>query len=435
VVSSCCGAAWRDGWADAGRRVSLVVVTGGAGCRRLGRTSTVMQEAECVLEHVHPSPGEVRRIQRELLGHERDRARATAGGSSVRNAPAAWRVNWVTAGHGGAGLLVFVRERDMVSAMNGAVMRIFIAGASGAIGSHLVTQLVARGHEVVGTTRSADKMGALRALGAEPVVVDVLDPDSVADVVAKAEPEVIVHQLSALSGASTMREMKRMAAATNRLRTEGTDHLLAAARAVGVRRFVAQSNSLWMERTGGPVADESGRLEPNPPPDAEPAVAALRHVEAAVTGITWADGIVLRYGSFYGPGTGLSVRPDGITTEQIRKRKFPIIGDGGGVWSLVHITDAASATVAAVERGNSGIYHVADDDPAPVRVWLPYLARTLGAEPPRRVPAWLARPLAGQGAVDMMTRARGISCDETRRELAWTPQYRSWRTGFTDGLS
>ncbi|MEV5752506.1 NAD(P)-dependent oxidoreductase [Actinoallomurus sp. NPDC052308] len=314
-------------------------------------------------------------------------------------------------------------------------MRILIAGASGTIGGHLVTQLVARGHEVVGTTRSAAKTGSLRTLGAEPVIVDALDPDSVADAVAKAEPEVIVHQLTALSGPSTMRQVKRMAAATNRLRTEGTDHLLAAARAVGVRRFVAQSNSLWMERSGGPVADEDGRIEPNPPADAEAAVAALRHVEDAVTGITWADGIVLRYGSFYGPGTALSAAPDAVMTEQIRKRRFPIVGGGRGVWSLVHITDAASATVAAIERGRPGIYHVADDDPAPVRDWLPYLARTLGAGPPRRVPAWLARPLAGKGAVDMMTRARGISTDRTKRELDWKPQYPSWRTGFTDGLS
>lgn len=314
-------------------------------------------------------------------------------------------------------------------------MRIFIAGASGAIGGHLVARLVARGHEVVGATRSAAKADALRVLGAEPVVVDALDPEAVADMVAKAEPEAIVHQLSALSGPSSMRNVKRMTAATNRLRTEGTDHLVAAARAVGVRTFVVQSNALWMERTGGPVADESGRIEPAPPADAAAAATALRHVEEAVTGITWADGIVLRYGSFYGPGTGLSAAPDAVMTEQIRKRRFPIVGDGGGVWSLVHIADAASATVAAIERGKPGIHHVADDDPAPVREWLPYLARTLGAKPPRRVPAWLARKLAGHGVVDMMTRARGISCEKTKRELGWTPRYPSWRTGFTDGMS
>jgi nucleoside-diphosphate-sugar epimerase len=309
-------------------------------------------------------------------------------------------------------------------------MKIFIAGASGAIGSQLVPQLVARGHAVVGTTRSAAKTGALRALGAEPVIVDALDPDAVADVVARAEPEVIVHQLTALNGRPNFRQVKRMAAATNRLRTEGTDHLLAAARAVGVRTFVAQSNASWMERTGGPVVDENGRLEPNPPADAEALVAALRHLEDAVTGISWADGIALRYGGFYGPGTGITA----VMGELIRKRRCPIVGGGGGVWSLVHITDAASATVAAIERGKPGIYHVADDEPAPVREFLPVLARTLGARPPRRVPAWLVRLLAGEAVVNMMTQARGISSEKAKRELGWTLRYPSWRMGFTEGL-
>jgi nucleoside-diphosphate-sugar epimerase len=314
-------------------------------------------------------------------------------------------------------------------------MKIFVAGASGAIGSQLVPQLVARGHEVVGTTRSAAKTGALRALGAEPVVVDALDPDSVADVVAKAEPEVMVHQLTALNGPMKMRNVKRMAAATNRLRTEGTDHLLAAGRAVGIRKFVAQSNYALMERTGGPVVDESGRIDPNPPSDVVESVAALRHLEEAVTGIGWADGIVLRYGGFYGPGTGIEAAQDAVMAELIRKRRFPIVGGGGGVWSMVHIADAASATVMAIERGKPGIYHVADDEPAPVREVLLELARALGAKPPRRVPVWLARPLAGKGAVEIMTRSRGITSEKIKRELGWTPRYPSWRTGFTDGLS
>jgi len=313
-------------------------------------------------------------------------------------------------------------------------MKIFIAGASGAIGSQLVPQLVARGHEVVGTTRSAAKTGTLRALGAEPVIVDVLDPDAVADVVAKAEPEVIVHQATALAGPLSMRNVKRMAAATNRLRSEGTDHLLAAGRAVGVGRFVAQSNFAMLERAGGPVADESGRIEPNPPADGKEAADAMRHLEEAVTGITWADGIVLRYGGFYGPGTGIEAAPDAVMAGLIRKRRFPIVGGGGGVWSMVHIVDAASATVAAIERGKPGIYHVADDEPAPVRDFLPVLARALGAKPPRRVPAWVARLLAGRAAVDTMTRVRGISSEKAKRELGWTLQYPSWRTGFTEGL-
>jgi nucleoside-diphosphate-sugar epimerase len=314
-------------------------------------------------------------------------------------------------------------------------VKIFIAGASGAIGSQLVAQLVARGHAVVGTTRSAAKTGQLRALGAEPVIVDALDPGAVADVVAKAEPEVIVHQLSALSGPMKMRNVKRMVAATNRLRTEGTDHLLAAGRAVGIRRFVAQSNYALLERSGGPVVDESGRIDPSPPKDVAAGVAALRHLEDAVTGITWADGIVLRYGGFYGPGTGIEAAPDAILAGLIRRRRFPIVGGGDGVWSMVHITDAASATVAAIERGKPGIYHVADDEPAPVRELLLELARVLGAKPPRRVPAWLVRPLAGKGAVEVMTRARGISSEKAKRELGWTPRYPTWRTGFTHGLS
>jgi nucleoside-diphosphate-sugar epimerase len=230
------------------------------------------------------------------------------------------------------------------------------------------------------------------------------------------------------------RNVKRMAAATNRLRTEATDHLLAAGRAVGVRTFVAQSNYAMLERTGGPVVDESSRIEPNPPKDLKEAVEALRHLEAAVTGITWADGIVLRYGGFYGPGTGIEAAPDAVMAELIRKRRFPIVGGGGGVWSMVHITDAASATVAAIERGKPGVYHAADDEPAPVRDMLLELARVLGAKPPRRVPAWPVRLLAGRGAVGIMTQSRGISSEKAKRELGWTPQYPSWRNGFIDGL-
>ncbi len=201
-------------------------------------------------------------------------------------------------------------------------MKILIAGASGAIGSHLVTQLVARGHEVVGTTRSTAKFGALRALGAEPVILDVLDPDSVADAVAKAEPEVIVHQATALNGPVNLRNVKRMAAATNRLRVEGTDHLLAAGRAVGARKVVAQSNYAVLEHTGGTVVDESARIDPSPPKDTKDGVDALRHLEEAVTGISWGDGIVLRYGGFYGPGTGIETAPDAVMAGLIRKRRF-----------------------------------------------------------------------------------------------------------------
>jgi nucleoside-diphosphate-sugar epimerase len=218
------------------------------------------------------------------------------------------------------------------------------------------------------------------------------------------------------------------------LRREGTDHLLAAGRAVGVRKFVAQSNYAVLERTGGPVVDEGGRIAPNPPKDIEEGVEALRHLEDAVIGIAWADGIVLRYGGFYGPGTGIEAAPDVGMAGLVRQRRVPIVGGGGGVWSMVHITDAASATVAVVERGRPGIYNVADDEPAPVRDMLLELARALGAKPPRRVPAWLVRLLAGQGAVEIMTQARGISTEKIKRELGWTPRYPSWRTGFAEGL-
>jgi len=313
-------------------------------------------------------------------------------------------------------------------------MKIFIAGASGAIGQHLVPQLAARGHEVVGTTRSAAKTEALRALGAEPVVLDALDPDAVADAVAKAEPEVVVHQLTALGGRPGFGQDKRALAATNRLRIEGTDHLLAAAHAVGVRRFVAQSNAIWVQRAGGPVIDENGDLDPEPPKDAQSLVAALRHLEEAVTGIGWADGIAIRYGSFYGPGTGVEAAPDAVMAGLVRKRRFPIVGDGRGVWSWVHIADAASATVAAIERGRPGLYHVADDEPAPVGVIVPALARALGAKPPRHLPAWLVRLVAGEAPVHMMTKVCGISSEKAKRELGWTPRYPSWRTGFTEGL-
>jgi len=274
----------------------------------------------------------------------------------------------------------------------------------------------------------------LRALGAEPVVLDALDPDAVADAVAKAEPEVVVHQLTALGGRPGFGQVKRALAATNRLRIEGTDHLLAAAHAVGVRRFVAQSNAIWVQRAGGPVIDENGDLDPEPPKDAQSLVAALRHLEEAVTGIGWADGIAIRYGSFYGPGTGVEAAPDAVMAGLVRKRRFPIVGDGRGVWSWVHIADAASATVAAIERGRPGLYHVADDEPAPVGVIVPALARALGAKPPRHVPAWLVRMVAGEAPVHMMTKVCGISSEKAKRELGWTPRYPSWRTGFTEGL-
>jgi nucleoside-diphosphate-sugar epimerase len=312
-------------------------------------------------------------------------------------------------------------------------MKVFVAGATGAIGTQLVPQLAAAGHDVIGMTRSPAKTDMLRALGARPVVADALDPDAVARAVAETEPEVIVHQLTALKGDPGLREMRnpdRFAAMTNRLRTEGTDHLLAAGRAVGIRRFIAQSVVAigTYARTGGPVTTEDDPPDLDLPAKGRSGADAVRYLEDAVTGIDWAEGIVLRYGAFYGPGTSLA--PGAEQFEQVRKRKFPLVGDGGGVWSFIHIADAAEATVAAVEHGSRGIYNVVDDDPAPVAKWLPALAQELGAKKPVRVPRFIGRLFAGEAGVVMMTDARGASNAKAKRELAWRPAHPSWRQGF-----
>ena len=289
-------------------------------------------------------------------------------------------------------------------------------------------------------TRSASKQDLVRSLGARPVVADALDPDAVAQAVASAEPEVIVHQLTALSGQMSVRDARHpdrsvAATMTNRLRTEATDHLLAAGRAVGARRFVAQSfGAFRFARTGGPVQTEADPLDPDPPAALRTAQAAYLYLEQAVTTIEWGEGLALRYGGFYGPGTAISLAPDAQMAAPIRKRRFPIVGDGGGVWSYVHIEDAAAATVAAVERGRPGVYNVVDDEPAPVREWLPVLASALDAKPPRRVPRWLGRLAAGEAATVMMTEVRGASNEKAKRELGWQLRYPSWRQGFAQGL-
>jgi nucleoside-diphosphate-sugar epimerase len=307
-------------------------------------------------------------------------------------------------------------------------MKVLVAGATGVLGRQLVPRLVAGGHEVTGMTRSAGKGELVRELGALPVVADALDPDAVARAVAAAEPEVIVHQLTALSGSLDLRHFDRDFELTNRLRTEGTDHLLAAGRAVGVERFVAQSYAGWPYARSGPsVKTEDDPLDPSPPEAMRRTHDAIRHLEEAVTGADWTEGIVLRYGGFYGPGT--SIAPGGENVEMIRKRKFPVVGDGAGVWSFVHVADAAEATVAAVERGRRGIYNIVDDEPAPVAEWLPALAGELGAKPPRHVPRWLGRLLAGEAATVMMTEVRGASNAKAKRELGWAPRHRSWREG------
>ena len=319
-------------------------------------------------------------------------------------------------------------------------MKVFVAGATGVLGRALVPRLVAQGHEVVGMTRSASKQDLVRSLGARPVVADALDPDQVAQAVASAEPEVIVHQLTALSGPlsiSDARHPERFSGAimTNRLRTEATDHLLAAGRAVGARRFVAQSFAAFRwARTGGPVLTEAEPVDPDPPAALRAALVGILHLERVVPSIEWGEGLVLRYGGFYGPGTALSLAPEAPMAAPIRKRRFPIVGDGGGVWSHIHIDDAAAATVAAVDHGQAGIYNIVDDEPAPVREWLPVLASALDAKPPRRIPRWLARLAAGETATLMMTDVRGASNAKAKRELGWEPRYASWRQGFVQGL-
>jgi nucleoside-diphosphate-sugar epimerase len=312
-------------------------------------------------------------------------------------------------------------------------MRIFVAGATGVVGVRLVPELVRRGHEVVGSTRTPGKTARLRALGAEPVVMDALDEAAVKEAVTAAAPDVVVHQMTAIPPAPNPKRLDRDFELTNQLRTRGTDHLLAAARAAGVRRFVAQSFAAWAyARTAGPVKTEDDPVETSPPPSVRETLAAILHVERAVTQATDLEGIALRYGGFYGPGTGLG--EGGGFLDLIRKRRFPIVGDGAAVWSFLHVDDAATATAAAVERGAPGIYNVADDEPARVAVWLPALAAALGAPPPRRVPAWLVRPLVGEAGVAMMTDLRGASNAKAKAELGWAPRYASWREGFRTGL-
>jgi nucleoside-diphosphate-sugar epimerase len=261
-----------------------------------------------------------------------------------------------------------------------------------------------------------------------PVVADALDPDQVAGAVGRASPDVIVHQLTAI-GSLDPRHFDRDFALTNRLRTEGTDHLLSAGQATGAKRFVAQSYGAWpYVRTGGPVKTEEDPLDPTPAREMRETLAAIRHVEGAVLGARWTEGIVLRYGAFYGPGT--SMTPGGEQFEMVRRRRFPMVGNGGGVWSFVHIADAAEATVAAVERGRRGVYNVVDDDPAPVAEWLPALAEKLGAKQPMRVPRLVGRLFAGEAGVVMMTDSRGASNAKAKRELGWRPAHPSWRDGF-----
>jgi nucleoside-diphosphate-sugar epimerase len=313
-------------------------------------------------------------------------------------------------------------------------MKVFVAGASGAVGARLVPLLVASGHEVAAMSHSTGKAAWLRSAGAEPVVADGLDRDAVLRAVTRAAPEVVVHHMTGLAGARSFKRFDEEFAVTNRLRTKGTDHLLEAARAGGARRFIAQSFGNWnYARTGSAVKGEQDPLDPSPPANQRRSLEAIRYQEAAVVGAEGIEGVALRCGNFYGPGTGFAL--DGNLAELVRRRRLPIIGDGAGVWSFVHMDDVAAATVAVIGHGPPGIYSIVDDEPAPVSVWLPELARALGAKPPRRVPVWLGRLVTGEVGVSLMTQIRGASNAKAKRELGWRPHYPSWREGFRTGLA
>jgi nucleoside-diphosphate-sugar epimerase len=301
-------------------------------------------------------------------------------------------------------------------------MRVFVAGASGAIGTRLVAQLIDAGHDVVGTHNSPSSAERLRTLGAKPVKLDLLDGRAVRIAVLENEPEAIVHEATALANVKFSRNQDKVGAKTSELRTTGMDALLRAAREAGVRRFVAQSVAVYSRyaRVGGPVKTEDDPVDPTPPKHTEQAAAALAHLEQAVTDF---GGIALRYGSFYGA-------PNDGALDPVRKRQFPIVGDGGGIWSWIHLDDAAAATVLALEHDGSAIYNIVDDEPAAVREWLPVLAESLRAKPPRRLPVWLARLVAGEFVVVLSTEARGASNAKAKRELGWTLRYPSWRQGF-----
>ena len=313
-------------------------------------------------------------------------------------------------------------------------MKIFVTGASGVLGSRLVPLLANAGHEVVGTTTSPQKLETLRTLGAQPVILDALDAEAVGRAISEADPDVVVHEATALSGiGGNFRKIDETFAQTNRLRTEGTDNLLAAALAVGARKLIAQSYAGWtFAREGAAVKNEDAALDPAPASNAKETIAAIRYLEERVVGAEQLDGIVLRYGGFYGPGT--SFAEDGESVEAIRKRAFPVVGGGGGMASFIHIEDAARATFAAIERGLRGIYNIVDDEPAPVSAWLPFAANVVGAKPPRHVPFWLGKLLAGEMLATMMVEGRGASNAKAKRELDWQPFYPSWREGFVNGL-
>lgn len=313
-------------------------------------------------------------------------------------------------------------------------MKILVAGATGAVGRRLVPLLVAAGHHVIATTRTPDKLSGLRTKGADPIVMDGLDSQAVMKTVVSSRPDVIVNQMTALASMRSLKRFDDEFALTNRLRTEGTGHLVAAATVSGVRKIVAQSYTGWSnQRQGGRIKTEADPLDSDPPSRMTRTLDAIQTLEHIVLHAAGLDGIAVRYGSLYGPGTSISCK--GEIVEMIRQRKFPLIGNGAGVWSFIHVDDAAHATQLAIERGSPGLYNIVDDDPAEVSEWLPALARAVGAKPPLRLPAWIGRFAIGESGVAMMTKIRGSSNAKAKRALGWQPEYASWRDGFRRGLS
>lgn len=313
-------------------------------------------------------------------------------------------------------------------------MRVFVAGSTGVLGRCLVPLLMEDGHEVIALSRSPEKARELEALGVQIAVADVFDRDQLTAAIQQAEPEVILHELTALKqGLASFKKLDEQFALTNRLRTDVIDTMLAAARLVGARRFIAQSFCGWpFAREGGPVKSEEDPLDPNPPASFSKTLAAIQYLEEALKRTTDLEAIVLRYGFFYGPGTAIA--RDGQLVELIRKRQVPVVGDGTGIWSFIHIQDAARATAAAVSRSSPGVYNIVDDEPAPVSDWLPFLADAVGARPPWKVPVWFAKILIGDGGVSMMTQIRGCANAKAKHELDWRLTYPSWRRGFVEGL-
>lgn len=315
-------------------------------------------------------------------------------------------------------------------------MKVFLAGATGAVGRRLVPLLVVAGHHVIATTTANQKLSALRAQGVEPLLLNGLDRAAVMAAVVSARPDAIIHQMTALASMRSLKNFDDEFALTNRLRTEGTSYLLEAAHTAGTTTFIAQGFTGWPnERAGSRVKTERDAPDPNPPKSMTRTLEALRALEHIVTGASASGmrGVVLRYGSLYGPGTAIS--QDGEIVEMVRRRRFPLIGDGAGVWSFTHVDDAARAAKVALERGAAGIYNIVDDHPVEVSVWLPDLARAIGARSPFHLPAWIGRFVVGEAGISMMTRVRGSSNAKAKNALRWRPEYKSWRDGFRYGLS